>query len=150
MSVICPYCRKPAKFMESSALIYHGRNYGPVYACMPCGAWVGCHPNTTRPLGRLANAELREMKMKTHAAFDPIWTARFERKHAIDPRYKKAMARGGPTRSWPSCSRSRASNVISECLMSISVGGRSRYAPPARWRTREHRALQEARPTLRH
>ena len=95
MSVICPYCRKPAKFMESSALIYHGRNYGPVYACMPCGAWVGCHPNTTRPLGRLANAELREMKMKTHAAFDPIWTARFERKHAIDPRYKKAMARGG-------------------------------------------------------
>ena len=95
MSIHCPYCFEPAKLLLSSAPIYHGRDYGPVHVCWPCDAWVGCHPNTTRPLGRLANAELRQWKMKAHAAFDPIWKARFERKSTIDPAYKKAMARGG-------------------------------------------------------
>ena len=28
---------------------------------------------TDKPLGRLANAELREWKKKAHAAFDPLW-----------------------------------------------------------------------------
>ena len=95
MTIHCPYCTKPAKYLPSSATIYHGHDYGPVYACLPCDAWVGCHPGTDKPLGRLADAELRAMKMRTHAAFDPIWKARFERKNVIDPRYKKGMARGG-------------------------------------------------------
>jgi len=95
VQVVCPYCSKPAVFKPSSAHVYHGRDYGPIYECAPCGAWVGCHPGTETPLGRLANAELRMAKMAVHAAFDPIWKARFERKHAADPAYKKHMARGG-------------------------------------------------------
>lgn len=95
MIVACPYCAQPAKFMPSSESIYHGRDYGPVYACLPCEAWVGCHPGTQRPLGRLANAELRALKVRAHAAFDPIWKDRFNKKHALDHRYTKAMARGG-------------------------------------------------------
>ena len=55
-----------------SAVIY-GRSYGLVYYCEPCQAWVGCHPESTRPLGRLANSELRLAKREAHAAFDPIW-----------------------------------------------------------------------------
>lgn len=94
-TIDCPYCHAPAKFLASSEVVYHGRDYGPIYICAPCKAWCGCHPGTTRPLGRLANKELRGWKMKVHAAFDPIWQARFERKHAVDPRYKKGMARGG-------------------------------------------------------
>lgn len=43
------------------------------YLCLPCKAYVGCHPNSTTALGRLANAELRAAKMRAHAAFDPIW-----------------------------------------------------------------------------
>ena len=43
------------------------------YQCAPCDAYVGCHPGTTNPLGRLANAELRAAKMAAHAAFDPLW-----------------------------------------------------------------------------
>jgi hypothetical protein len=41
--------------------------------CKPCNAYVGVHKGTTKPLGILANAELREWKKKAHAAFDPIW-----------------------------------------------------------------------------
>lgn len=93
--VTCPYCSKPAVFKPSSAHVYHGRDYGPIYECAPCEAWVGCHDGTDAPLGRLADAELRKAKMAVHAAFDPIWKARYERKHAVDPKYKKGMARGG-------------------------------------------------------
>lgn len=30
-----------------------------------------------------------------HHVFDPIWRRRYERKHALDPKYTKAHARGG-------------------------------------------------------
>lgn len=95
MSVVCPYCSQLAKFLPTSEAIYHGRDYGPVYICVPCDAWCGCHPGTTKPLGRLANKELRQWKMKTHLVFDPIWRERWERKNAVDAKYKKGMARGG-------------------------------------------------------
>jgi hypothetical protein len=95
VNIACPYCEKPAVFQPSSAHVYHGRDYGPIYECAPCSAWVGCHPGTDTPLGRLANKELRQAKMAVHAAFDPIWKARYARKHATDPRYTKGMARGG-------------------------------------------------------
>lgn len=76
----CRYCQQPA------ALLYFGqagypyqRDYGPVWICIPCQAWVGCHPGTTKPLGGLANAELREWKIKAHAAFDPLWQGKIRR-----------------------------------------------------------------------
>lgn len=36
-------------------------------------AYVGVHKGTDKPLGRLANAELRYWKRAAHAAFDPLW-----------------------------------------------------------------------------
>lgn len=75
-SVTCPYCGSKAEFFRSSKIVY-GRDYGPIYACLPCEAWVGTHKRASsdkyRPLGRLANKELREAKMAAHAAFDPLW-----------------------------------------------------------------------------
>ncbi len=70
---VCPYCGAEAALHRSSAKFYRGRDYGPVWACVPCQAWVGCHPGTSTPLGRLANKELRQAKMRAHAAFDPLW-----------------------------------------------------------------------------
>lgn len=69
---VCPYCGKPSAFYATSILLY-GVDYGPVYACLPCDAWAGCHKGTTRPLGRLAAPWLRLLKRRAHAAFDPIW-----------------------------------------------------------------------------
>jgi zinc-finger-containing domain len=76
-------------------MFYRGRDYGPVWACLDCDAWVGCHSGTHKPLGRLADKELRQWKMHVHRYFDPIWEARLARKRSADPKYTKAMARGG-------------------------------------------------------
>jgi hypothetical protein len=43
------------------------------WVCKPCDAYVGCHPGTIKPLGRLADAQLRTLKRMAHAEFDPIW-----------------------------------------------------------------------------
>ena len=92
---ICPYCGGTSIFLNSSAKIYGGRDYGPVWYCDKDQAWVGCHRGTMSPLGRLANAELRKLKMNVHAVFDPIWLRRYETKSALDPKYRKHMARNG-------------------------------------------------------
>ncbi|WP_456281635.1 DUF3268 family zinc-finger domain-containing protein [Cupriavidus sp. JZ107] len=71
---LCRYCKQPARLTAAGDPGYpYQRDYGPVWTCSPCAAWVGCHPGTTKPLGGLANAELREWKVKAHAAFDPLW-----------------------------------------------------------------------------
>jgi hypothetical protein len=47
------------------------------WLCAPCDAYVGTHRNAqgAKPLGRLANKELRGLRGQVHAAFDPIWRA---------------------------------------------------------------------------
>lgn len=69
----CPYCDADAVLHTSSARFYNGRDFGPVWACVPCAAWVGVHQGTRTPLGRLANKELRTAKIRAHAAFDVLW-----------------------------------------------------------------------------
>jgi hypothetical protein len=38
-----------------------------------CDAYVGCQKGTKKPLGRLANPELRFWKKQAHSVFDRIW-----------------------------------------------------------------------------
>lgn len=71
---ICPYCESKTKLVDSS-LIY-GKSYGPVFICSDwpeCDAFVGCHKDTTNPLGRLADPNLRMWKKNAHAVFDELW-----------------------------------------------------------------------------
>ncbi|WP_213308271.1 zinc-finger-containing protein [Paraburkholderia sacchari] len=76
----CRYCQNPARLVHPGAVGYPYRSdFGPVWICVPCEAWVGCHKGTTNALGGLANAELRDWKMKAHAAFDPLWQAKIRR-----------------------------------------------------------------------
>ena len=89
---VCPYCEREARFLPSSETIY-GRDYGPVYVCVPCDARVGCHRGTTRPLGRLANAELRLAKRGAHDAFDRTWRALHEERTRADPSFSKSRTR---------------------------------------------------------
>lgn len=72
---MCPYCQKFSEQVTGAKIYPHRPDlYGKTfYLCEPCDAYVGCHPGTTNPLGRLANAELRKAKNRAHAAFDPIW-----------------------------------------------------------------------------
>lgn len=76
----CRYCERQAQLSQFGQRNYpYQRDYGPIWVCTPCDAWVGCHPGTTKPLGGLANAELREWKIKAHAAFDPLWQGKMRR-----------------------------------------------------------------------
>jgi hypothetical protein len=73
--ITCPYCDRPALLVTGKTIYPHRVDLWPkyFYACSPCDAYVGCHPDTLQPLGRLANAELRAAKMRAHAAFDGLW-----------------------------------------------------------------------------
>jgi len=75
MNPDCPYCGKPSELVGGDAIYPHREDlYNKrFYRCAPCKAYVGCHPNTEKPLGRLANAELRRAKMDAHKAFDSTW-----------------------------------------------------------------------------
>jgi len=50
-----------------------------MWVCAPCKAWVGCHPGTEKPLGGLANKQLRDLKMEAHRFFDPLWKKKIEK-----------------------------------------------------------------------
>ena len=78
-TVICDYCGQKARLVKGS-LIYpkrpdlHRLNF---YYCDNDHdpAYVGCHKGRDgrKPLGRLADAELRYWKSMAHSAFDPLW-----------------------------------------------------------------------------
>ena len=74
---ICPYCGAVPEKVDS-AEVYGGRSYGPILLCRPCGAYVGFHKNSDKPLGRLADEQLRKAKMNAHACFDALWQAKIK------------------------------------------------------------------------
>lgn len=69
--VFCDYCGRRAEYVDSK--VVYGKSYGKIYLCRQCMAYVGVHKGTDKPLGRLANAELRYWKKAAHAVFDPLW-----------------------------------------------------------------------------
>lgn len=75
VTVDCDYCGRPAERAWGSTIYPNRPDLAGhrFWHCRPCGAYVGCHPHTNRPLGRLANAELRQAKVQAHKAFDPLW-----------------------------------------------------------------------------
>jgi len=77
VEVVCPYCSEPAKLVNGVVIYPHREDlFGKKFwQCAPCNAYVGTHANSGshKPLGRLADAELRAAKMAAHKAFDPMW-----------------------------------------------------------------------------
>lgn len=73
LAPICPYCGKGSAFITSSELIYNGRDYGPLYVCWTCDAYVSVHEGTRNPKGTLANKLLRQARRATHAVLDVLW-----------------------------------------------------------------------------
>lgn len=60
--MICDYCNKDAELVGGDIIYPHRPDLYELkfYYCAVCEAWCGCHRGTTKPLGRLANAELRQ------------------------------------------------------------------------------------------
>lgn len=75
---ICPYCGKDSELVRGREVYPHlpvlaDKLY---YKCFPCQAWVGTHKGTMKPLGNLAKAQLRKLKMRAHEVFDVLWRSR--------------------------------------------------------------------------
>lgn len=71
--LVCPYCKNPVDFRHDSKIIYHGKDFGPIYICYLCDAYTLCRKGSYIPQGRIANSELRQLKKKFHELFDPKW-----------------------------------------------------------------------------
>lgn len=94
MELKCPYCGAEA-MLESSTVVYK-RDFGMIYICSNypgCDAYVGVHKGTYKPLGRLADKELRYWKMKAHEYFDVLWKAKAITRRKVKPGYKRKHAR---------------------------------------------------------
>lgn len=92
MNLICPYCNSNVK-LENSLKIY-GKDYGLVYICEKypvCDSYVGCHPGSKKPLGRLADKQLRIWKSNAHAYFDWLWKKKIK-KEKCSKRYARTKA----------------------------------------------------------
>lgn len=91
----CPYCNNRARLV-TGLVIYPRRpdlGHKKFWHCAPCRAYVGCHDagvgqgNGTKPLGRLANAELRAAKKRAHFAFDMLWLDKTNKRRARQAAY---------------------------------------------------------------
>lgn len=70
----CVHCTATPALVTGAAIYPHRPDLAdkPIWLCA-CGARVGCHPGTTVPLGRAADAQLRGARGHVHALLDPIW-----------------------------------------------------------------------------
>ena len=78
--MICPYCNKEAEWVENKEV--YGNNLGKsfmIWLCRKCDAYVGCHTNSKKPLGTMADYETRLWRRRTHVVFDPLWTNTFKK-----------------------------------------------------------------------
>lgn len=81
--VECLECGAAARLV-SGDVIYPRRPdlYGRHYWLCRCGAYCGCHGNTSKPLGYPCGPETRKARNRAHAAFDPLWQAK-QRKEGV-------------------------------------------------------------------
>ena len=91
---ICSYCGQNAALARAGDETYPYReDHGPIWICTACQAWIGVHSRSTRnvPLGRLADAALREAKSQLHDALEPLIAAKV-RRDAVNPFSARAKA----------------------------------------------------------
>lgn len=80
MIIYCCQCKQ-----DVDSLLVTGKDvYGhrkdlhslPFWRCNTCRNFVGCHhktKNRTKPLGVIANKEIKNARIHIHALLDPIW-----------------------------------------------------------------------------
>ena len=112
----CPYCSKKAKWCENSEI--YGKNYGKSYMCYycePCDAYVGCHNNTKKPLGTMANQELRVMRIHAHKLIDKAWRQGDKTRKEV---YKKLEEKYGKEIHIGEGNKEMCLKIIDDCVFS--------------------------------
>ncbi|WP_455289612.1 zinc-finger-containing protein [Cupriavidus necator] len=78
----CDYCGMRARLVNPGDDGYpYAEDFGALWICSTCQAWIGVHGRSKHqtPLGRLANAALRDAKNRLHAALQPLVEAKMRR-----------------------------------------------------------------------
>lgn len=76
--LVCKYCGEPTELVSSKE-IYNGADFGMVYLCRKCNAYVGCHKGTKEAMGSVANSEERKLRHLAHHWFDALWKNKIKR-----------------------------------------------------------------------
>jgi len=85
---ICPQCGKVAVTKKRKFITGDNHDNEWVWTCPDypeCDMYVGCHQGTCKPLGTLANQELRSLRWRAHKSFDTCWkSGRMSRNEAYE------------------------------------------------------------------
>lgn len=87
---LCPYCGTRAECVPDPDQMYPEH---VIWRCVPCGAHVGCHAGTCAPLGTLADAATRALRVAAHQEFDLIWLEGAERAGVYRTRARRCAYR---------------------------------------------------------
>lgn len=71
---ICIECGNKGELVDGQRIYPHRPDlYAKRFYLCACGAYCGCHPGTTIPLGNPCGPVTRKARSAAHAAFDPLW-----------------------------------------------------------------------------
>ncbi len=79
---LCDYCGERAQLARFGDAPYPYReDHGALWICTACQAWIGIRARSRHntPLGRLADAALRDAKSRLHDALEPLAEAKARR-----------------------------------------------------------------------
>ena len=74
--VRCPYCGAIAVIRPAAEIYQDTKRKDLLYVCRnypACKAYVGIYPGTQKPMGPLANGDLRNLRIRAHRKFDRLW-----------------------------------------------------------------------------
>jgi hypothetical protein len=71
----CPYCSSSVHLRKADGIYKNNGSDTQLYVCSKypeCDSYVRVHPGTTVPVGSLANAKLRTLRVTAHKHFDKL------------------------------------------------------------------------------
>lgn len=85
---VCPNCGVSAVTKKRKIITGDNTDNEWVWICPnypKCDMYVGCHPGTFKPLGTLADNDLRALRWRAHKAMDTCWkSGRMSRDEAYE------------------------------------------------------------------
>ena len=84
----CPYCGRMA-VLRPAKHVYGSQNLDPgnyLYVCSgypSCDSYIGVHKKTMRPMGTLANGDLRHKRIEAHRALNQVVNSGIMKKKGI-------------------------------------------------------------------
>ena len=72
----CPYCSSAVHFRNADGIYKNTTENTKLYVCSKypgCDSYVRVHPGTTVPVGSLANAKLRALRVTAHKHFKKLY-----------------------------------------------------------------------------